>query len=273
MRIDLHTHTTASDGKLAPAALLAAAGEAGVEVLAITDHDSVGAYDGLTPPAGLRLVAGVEFSTTWHKLGIHVVGLGVGLASAALREALDFQQAARQARAARIAAKLEKRGIPDALAGAARFAGEGRIGRPHFAQYLVEIGAVPSIEFAFRKYLDGSRVGGLQDGWADLPRIVAWIREAGGIAVLAHPAKYQLTRRRLEELASEFVAAGGEALEVISGQQHIEQTRALASLASSQGLLASQGSDFHAPGQPWARLGAVTTLPAECVPVWERLVS
>ncbi len=271
MRIDLHTHSTASDGKLGPAALLAAALEVGVEVLAITDHDSVGGYAGLTPPAGLRLVNGVEFSTTWRRLGIHVVGLGVDLASAALGEALDFQQAARGARAERIAAKLEKRGIPDALAGAARFAGEGRIGRPHFAQYLVEIGAVANVEFAFRKYLDASRVGGLQEGWAELPRIVAWIRASGGVAVLAHPAKYQLTQRRLDELAQEFAAAGGEALEVISGQQHIEQTRALAALATRHGLLASQGSDFHAPGQPWARLSATATLPEGCVPVWSCL--
>lgn len=271
MRADLHTHTTASDGKLKPAELLAQARAAEVELLAITDHDSVAAYAALAPVADLRLVTGVEFSTRWRQLGVHVVGLGVDLASDALGAALDHQRGAREARAERIAERLARRGIPTPLEGAARIAGDGRIGRPHFAQYLVEIGAAATIAFAFRKYLDGSRIGGLHTGWAALEQIIAWIRDAGGVAVLAHPAKYALTRRRLDELAGEFRAAGGGALEVISGQQHVEQTRALAVLATNHGLAASVGSDFHQPGQPWARLGAVAALPSGCQPVWECL--
>ena len=269
MLADLHTHTTASDGKLSPAALLEKARAAGVEMLAITDHDSVAAYAELPAVADLRIVPGVEFSTLWQRVGIHVVGLNVDLASAALAEAIAYQHHARDERAARIADKLAKRGIPEPLAGAARFAGNGSIGRPHFAEYLVSIGAVPTIEFAFRKYLDASRAGNLIETWASLPAIVGWIRESGGTAVIAHPGKYKLTRSRLEQLTSDFVAAGGQAIEVVSGLQKPELTRDLAMLAARHGLAASIGSDFHQPGQVWAQLGVVPPLPPTATPVWQ----
>jgi hypothetical protein len=269
MLADLHSHTTASDGKLSAAELLTRARAAGVEMLAITDHDSVAAYAELPVVDDLRLIAGVEFSTLWQRLGVHVVGLNVALDSAALGEAIDYQHRARDERAARIADKLAKRGIADALAGAARFAGAGSIGRPHFAEYLVSIGAVPTIEFAFRKYLDASRVGGLIEGWASLPAIVGWIREAGGTPVIAHPGKYHLTHARLDHLTRDFVAAGGQAIEVVSGKQKPELTRDLAALAARHGLAASIGSDFHQPGQVWAQLGVIPALPASAKPVWD----
>ena len=269
MRADLHSHTTASDGKLTPLALLERARAADVELLAITDHDSVAAYAELPPATDLKLIPGVEFSTLWQRVGIHVVGLNIALDSPALAHAIAFQHRARDARAARIAERLAKRGIPDALAGAAQFAGGGSIGRPHFAQYLVSIGAVATIEFAFRKYLDASRVGSQLEGWASLPEIVGWVREAGGTPVIAHPGKYHLTHARLTQLTSEFQAAGGLAIEVVSGQQKPELTRDLAALAERHGLAASVGSDFHQPGQVWAQLGVTAALPASCKPVWQ----
>ncbi len=269
MRVDLHTHTTASDGKLSPADLLQRARAAGVEMLAITDHDSVAAYAELPTVADLRIVPGVEFSTLWQRVGIHVVGLNVALDSAAMTDAITYQHRARDERAARIAERLAKRGIADALAGAARLAGNGSIGRPHFAEYLLSIGAVPTIELAFRKYLDASHAGNLIEGWASLPAIVSWIREAGGTPVIAHPGKYHLTRSRLEQLTSDFVAAGGQAIEVVSGLQKSDLTRDLAALAARHGLAASMGSDFHQPGQVWAQLGVTPALPASAKPVWE----
>lgn len=269
MLADLHTHTTASDGKLSPLDLLARARTAGVEMLAITDHDSIAAYAELPAVTDLRIVPGVEFSTLWQRVGIHVVGLNVALDSDAMREAILFQHRARDERAARIADKLARRGIADPLAGAARFAGNGSIGRPHFAEYLVSIGAVPNIEFAFRKYLDASRAGNLIEGWASLSAIVDWIRAAGGTAVIAHPGKYRLTRSRLEQLTGDFVAAGGQAIEVVSGLQKPELTRDLAALAARHHLAASVGSDFHQPGQVWAQLGVMPALPAGARPVWE----
>ena len=269
MRADLHSHTTASDGKLSATDLLDRARAAAVEMLAITDHDSIAAYAELPPLTDLKLIPGVEFSTLWQRVGIHVLGLNIDLDSPALGEAIAFQHGARATRAARIAERLAKRGFPDALAGAAHFAGGGGIGRPHFAQYLVSVGAVATVEFAFRKYLDASRAGNLLEGWASLPAIVSWIREAGGTPVIAHPGKYHLTHGRLEQLTSDFQAAGGVAIEVVSGQQKPELTRDLAALAQRHGLAASMGSDFHQPGQSWAQLGVMPALPPGCTPVWE----
>lgn len=268
MSIDLHTHSTASDGRLTPQELVSAAHATGVQLLAITDHDVVDAYAGLTPPRGLGLVTGVEFST-WHgRHGIHVVGLNITLDSDAMRTALAAQHDARTQRAVRIAERLYKRGFADALAGAARQARGELLGRPHFAAWLVEIGACASTDQAFKKYL--GRGGGPIDSWPPLDTIIGWIRAAGGDAVLAHPAKYGLTRQRLDRLARAFAAAGGQALEVISGTQSPDLTRDLATLAARHGLAASAGSDFHQPGQPWAKLGRVAALPAGCTPVWER---
>lgn len=269
MHADLHTHSTASDGKLTPAQLLERARAAGVEMLAITDHDSIAAYAELPPVQDLRIIAGVEFSTWWQRVGIHIVGLNIDLSSAAMAEAVAHQHRARDERAARIADKLARRGIPEPLAGATRCAGRGSVGRPHFAEYLVSIGAAPTIEFAFRKYLDATRVGNLIEGWASLPAIVGWIRAAGGTPVIAHPHKYKLTRSRLEQLTTEFVAAGGQAIEVVSGLQKPEVTRDLAVLSRRHGLAASLGSDFHQGGQVWAQLGVMPALPADARPVWE----
>jgi predicted metal-dependent phosphoesterase TrpH len=268
MSIDLHTHTTASDGLLTPQELVRAAHAAGVRMLAITDHDVVDAYAGLAAPSGLTLVTGIEFSTAHARQGIHVVGLNVALDSDAMRTALAAQRDARAERAGRIAERLRKRGIAGALSGAARHAGGALLGRPHFASWLVEIGACTDREQAFRKYL--GRGGGVIDTWPPLEAVIGWIRDAGGDAVLAHPAKYGLTRLRLDKLAGAFAAAGGLAMEVISGMQRPELTHALALLAARHGLAASAGSDFHQPQQPWAQLGRVAALPPGCAPVWDR---
>ena len=271
MQVDLHSHTTASDGLLSPAALIERAREVGLDLLAITDHDSIAgeAVALAAATSGLTLISGIEFSTFWQRHGIHIVGLNFARDSAAMQAALDYQGRARHARAERIAERIRKRGIHDALAGAARLAGTGSIGRPHFAAYLVSIGACANSEQAFKQFLDPRHTGVLHEGWAALPTIIDWIRAAGGTAVLAHPAKYRLTRKQLAELARTFKAAGGTALEVISGQQPPDVTRDMAELAVQHGLQAALGSDFHRLGQPWAALGRLAPLPASCVPVWE----
>ena len=268
MHADLHTHSTASDGRLSPAELVAAAREAGVQMLSITDHDVADAYAGLVAPAGLTVVPGIEFSSRHANRGVHVVGLNVVLDGDAMRTALAAQRAARLERAGRIGEQLAKRGLPHALDGAARHAGGALPGRVHFAAWLVEIGACASPAKAFRKYL--GRGGGIIDTWPPVAEVIGWIRDAGGDAVLAHPAKYGLSRARLDALARAFRAAGGTALEVVSGAQHPDLTRDLAVLAERHGLAASAGSDFHQPDQPWARLGGHPALPPGCTPIWER---
>jgi predicted metal-dependent phosphoesterase TrpH len=269
-RVDLHVHTTASDGTLAPGALFDLARDAGVELLAITDHDTLAAYDALgTPPPGPRLVTGVEFSTSWRRIGIHVVGLGVDRHGDAMRAACTHQAAARETRARAIAEYLRRRGIPDAYAGAARLAAGAAIGRPHFAAHLVERGVVPDVGQAYKRYLKRAREAHAVDLWAPLGQVVGWIRDAGGCAVLAHPGHYHLTHMRQDELAADFAKAGGGALELVSGRQHPSLTTTLATLARRQGLAVSFGSDFHRvrPGQDGP--GVTVEVPRGLRAVWE----
>jgi predicted metal-dependent phosphoesterase TrpH len=270
MLFDLHSHTRCSDGSLSPSELLARAAEHAVDALAITDHDTLEAYRDLSPqPASIRLVAGIEFSTQWESTGIHVLGLDIDPSSDAVQAGVLYQTAARRERAARIGEILGKMGVPDAFAGAEALSQGGYIGRPHFAQYLVDIGRARSMEEAFRKFVGDGKAGDVRQHWADLPQVVQWIREAGGIAVLAHPLKYKMTRTRLKRLLADFIHAGGQGMEVVSGQQQPQMTASMGQLCEQMKLLASCVSDFHQTGTCWAELGRFPALPRNVTPVWE----
>jgi len=269
MNIDLHCHTNISDGVLTPNQLIALAIERGIDILSITDHDTLDAYLNIdSVPKQLRLIPGIEFSSQWRKQGIHVVGLNIDLSNEIIINAVSQQSDGRMRRAEKIAGKLKRLGFDNSLEGAQSFAGS-HIGRPHFAQYLVQIGAVKNINEAFKKYLGAGKAGDIKDEWADLKTVVGWIHQAGGVAVLAHPKKYNLTRTKLIDLISDFCGAGGGAMEVISGLQIPSVTRDIAGLCNKFNLLASCGSDFHAPDKKWAALGMVSQLPDDCIPVWE----
>jgi len=270
MQVDLHTHTNASDGTLSPAELVRDAHAAGVQMLAITDHDTVAGLDSLALPLpdGLRLIPGIELSANWRNTAIHIVGLNIDPDDSNLRAGIAQQHRARTERAAIIAERLEKVGFTDVLAGAQREAGRELVGRPHFARYLVSSGQIKDVNTAFKRHLGRGKRGDVRDGWPEIATVINWIHTAGGAAVLAHPAKHKLTNLRLEELCRDFVTAGGDALEVISGFQNMSLTQKLARLANRHGLQASVGSDFHMPGQPWARLGCVPQLPSDSRPVW-----
>ena len=271
MNIDFHCHTTESDGRLTVMELLSLAEERAVDMLSITDHDTLDAYRQIdTQNHNLRIITGIELSSQWNKRGIHIVGLNVDSESASMIEAVTQHSAARRQRAEIIAEKLAKLGFSDCLEGARDCATGGEIGRPHFAQHLVNIGAVSSIDQAFKRYLGSGKAGDIKDQWADPETVIGWIRDAGGAAVLAHPTKYKLTRTKLIELLADFQEAGGEGLEVISGAQIPSVTRELARLCRDTGLEASAGSDFHSPNQNWAALGKVAPLPDNCKPIWQR---
>jgi len=259
---------------LSPEAVIARAKERGVSVLAITDHDTIAAV-GIAQKAalesGITLISGIEFSSQWGKGGVHIVGLGVDINSPALNAAIAYQEQARTARALAIADRLSKAGFPGALAGAQAIAGSATLGRPHFAQYLVAVGAVKNINAAFKKYLGAGKPADVKYQWPLMDQVIAWIHAAGGVAVLAHPAKYELTRTKMCALVDSFVAAGGDALEVISGLQSAALTEDLLRIANARSLHASCGSDFHMPDQPWQDLGSFGRLPANAKPVWELL--
>ena len=269
MIYDLHTHSSASDGSLDPTALLRHAAACGVDVLAITDHDTLEAYDQVDFSAGgPRLVSGVELSTTWRGIGVHVVGLNIDLANDTLRSGVARQRVSRAERAQEIAARLRKLGLPHSLDAVREIAAGDYVGRPHFAQYLVAEGAVRNTRDAFRKFLGAGKVGDVKQVWQPLDDIVSWIMAAGGNAVLAHPARYRLTNSRLRSLAQDFRQAGGDAIEIVCGRQTDSTTRKLAELAKDLGLAASCGSDFHSPVNAWSRPGGFSQLPATVKPVW-----
>ncbi len=266
---DLHSHSNASDGSLEPDALVTFAAECGVGVLAITDHDTLAAFDRIdTSVSPTRLIPGIEFSTNWRKHGVHIVGLNVDPGCTTLRGGVERQQQSRHARARLIARRLRSKGLPDVLDDVLQTAGGGPVGRPHFAEQLVRAGIAKDLRSAFRKYLGAGKAGDVRHGWASLPEVVHWIVRSGGTAVLAHPAKYRMTKTRLRALATDFRAAGGAAIEVVCGQQSPNTTAHLARLANDLGLAASCGSDFHHGGNCWSRPGRFPPLPDDVRPVW-----
>lgn len=246
----------------------------GVSVLALTDHDTIAGLRAAQQAAdenGLLLIPGIEFSSQWGRGGVHIVGLGIDIKSEQLLAALDMQQQARANRARAIADRLTKMGLIDCLAGAEAVAGAAAVGRPHFAQHLVNIGAAKNVQDAFKKFLGTGKPADVKYQWPGIQQIIGWIHAAGGLAVLAHPLKYTLTRTKMCALISDFAAQGGDSLEVISGQQATAATEDLGRIANANKLSASCGSDFHAPDQPWQELGKFGNLPERCDPVWRRL--
>lgn len=268
---DLHNHSTASDGELSPPELVRFAASRGVEVLALTDHDVT---DGLAAAheaagqEGISLINGVEISVTWNKRLVHIVGLAFDPDNASLQNGLAGLRRNREGRAEEISLRLAKAGIEGAYDGARSYAGGSILSRTHFAQFLLAQGRVKSLQDAFNRYLGEGKKAYAPCQWAGLEEAVAWIRGAGGHAVVAHPARYKMTATRLRSLLGEFKECGGAALEVISGSQDPNATRQLADHAERFGLAASIGSDYHGPSQSWLKMGALPPLPSRCTPVW-----
>jgi len=270
---DLHSHSTASDGSLSPTELVARAIEHNVDVLALTDHDGTeGIVEAQCAAQGspLRLISGVEISVTWTNTTVHIVGLDIDHNNKILQQGLTTMRNIRVTRAQEIAKRLNKAGIPDALAGAKKYASEVMLGRLHFAKFLVEYGYAKNTNAVFKKYLVRNKPGYVPGEWASLEEAVSWITAAGGQAVIAHPARYKMTATKRRRLITEFKAAGGIGFEVVSGRQHPEEVKTLATLAQQFELLASVGSDFHTPDNEWVELGVLSTLPSSCKPIWTR---
>lgn len=269
---DLHTHTFYSDGAFAPAELVARAAANGVQVLALTDHDvtdGVPEAQAAALQAGITLVPGVEISVTWGGQTIHIVGLQTDIANLKLQAGLERLREFREWRAEEIGRRLAKAGIPGAIEDVRRRAQRGLVSRTHFAQFLVAAGHAADVRSVFKRYLVHGKPGHVPGAWAGLDEAIGWIRAAGGQAVLAHPARYRITATRLRKLLSEFRDAGGAAIEVVSGSHSRDDMFRFAQLASSYGLLASSGSDFHGPQNYYMDLGRLPRLPDGCTPVWQ----
>ncbi len=269
---DLHSHSTASDGTLAPAALVEKACAAGVNVLALTDHDTLDGFAAASVAVAGRdlcLIPGVEISVSWRAMTIHVLGLSVDPGNRELLEGLRGLQEFRDWRAREIGERLAKKGIPGALEGADRFRKGSILGRTHFAHFLVAEGYAASVGEVFKRFLVKGKPGYVRGEWASLEQALGWIRGAGGLAVIAHPARYRLTRSKLRDLIGEFREAGGVGLEVVSGSHSRDQTLHMAAVSREHRLLASCGSDYHGPENTWVELGRLREMPAGCTPIWE----
>ena len=269
--VDLHTHSICSDGSLAPAELVQRATAAGVDVLALTDHDTIAGLEEAQQAAArarIRLVPGVELSASWRSQSIHVLGLWIDPGSARLQGMLATQADRRRVRMRRICSALSKLGLPGAALLAAVEANPGLPTRSHLAEALLAGGHVSRADDAFRKYLGAGRAAHFAAEWPALAEVVAWIRDAGGIASLAHPVRYALSAGARRQLLADFVAAGGGALEVVTGGNGAQHSETCAMLAVKFGLLGSIGSDFHNPQRTWNPLGRLAKLPDCVVPVW-----
>lgn len=271
---DLHSHTCASDGKLTPQQLVLRACEMRVNVLAITDHDTVaGMAEAQRVIAEyqlpLRLIPGVEISTLWEDHEIHIVGLGIDIRHPALAELLEQQNQHRMARAALISQRLQRANIPGAFDAVLRLAAGGVVTRGHFARYLMELGKGKTMAQVFKHYLARGKTGYAAPQWCSILQATEAIHLAGGCTVLAHPGRYDLSTKWLKRLLTFFADAKGDAIEVAQCQQSLQERQQLAQYAQTYQLAASQGSDFHQPC-PWTELGRKLWLPAGVEAVWTR---
>ncbi|MNE09454.1 hypothetical protein D3C76_504860 [compost metagenome] len=277
MNVDLHCHSTASDGALAPSVVVARAFENGVRVLALTDHDTLeGQVEARTTALslGMQWVSGVEMSCTWGGATIHVLGYGFALDAPPLVAAIEQLHHGRWLRAEEISRRLALKGMPGSLEGARAIQqGLGDSGnapaRPHFADFLVNSGYVKDRAEAFRKWLGAGKLGDVKQHWPTLEDTVDTLRQAGAWVSLAHPMHYDFTRSKRRKLIADYIQAGGQAIEVVNGMQPAEQVGSLSILAREFGLLVSAGSDFHAPGT-WSEIGTYRPLPEDLPPLWRR---
>ncbi len=275
LNADLHCHSVISDGTLTPEALAARAKANGVELWALTDHDEIGGQQRAAAAAraeGMHYLTGVEISVTFIGQTVHIVGLGFDADNPVLVQGLAQTRGGRSQRALDMAAGLAKAGIEGAFEGALKFAGNhDLISRTHFARFLVESGVCRDTNEVFRKYLVEGKPGYVEHRWATLKDAVTWITQAGGMAVIAHPARYKFSANQEFALFTEFKGHGGQGVEVITGSHTPAEYLVYAETAKEFGLFASRGSDFHSPDESHTELGTLPFLPSSVTPIWTLL--
>ena len=273
LRVDLHSHTNCSDGALTPKELIERAVNFQIDVLAITDHDSVKGLDIakqtiLDQNIPLTLINGIEISTQWQGFEIHIVGLNIDPEHAQLQSLISAQQQRREDRATSMGDKLEKCGFNDVYSDAKAMAGEGSITRAHFAKVLLQRSVVSKMQSAFDKYIGKGKRAYVKPNWCSIEEAVATIHAAGGVAVMAHPIRYDLTAKWLRRLIVDFKDAQGDGLEVVLPQMNNEQRKIMLNYCSEYDLYASMGSDFHQPSR-WSDLGRNLVMPEQAKPIWQ----
>lgn len=277
LNADLHCHSVVSDGTLTPEALAERAHANGVELWALTDHDEIGGQLRAAAAAkalGMHYLTGVEISVTFIGHTVHIVGLGFDANNLQLADGLRQTRGGRTERAKEMADGLAKVGIKGAFEGALQFVGNPElISRTHFARFLVESGVCKETNEVFRKFLTEGKPGFVPHRWANLKDAVTWITQAGGMAVIAHPARYKFTPTEEFALFTEFKSHGGQGVEVVTGSHTPSEYVTYAETAKEFDLFASRGSDFHSPDESHTELGTLPFLPGNTLPVWEQLTA
>jgi len=275
LNADLHCHSVVSDGTLTPEELAARAAANGVELWSLTDHDELGGQQRAIAAAkanGLKYLTGCEISVTFADQTVHILGLGFDADDPAMLQGLTQTRGGRGPRAQEMAGQLAQVGIPGAYEGALKYVGNpAMISRTHFARFLVEAGVCRDTGEVFRRYLSEGKPGFVPHRWASLKAAIQWITSAGGMAVIAHPARYKFTANEEFALFTEFKTHGGRGVEVVTGSHTAAEYVRYAETAREFGLAASRGSDFHSPGESHTDLGQLPFLPGELTPVWEVL--
>ena len=273
MKLDLHCHSSASDGKLSPQAVLHLAEEAELDYLALTDHDTIqGVMEILAINSTVNVISGVEISSLWQGVAIHIIGLDFDVEHSAISALLAQQRLVREKRARIIDQKLAAKGMPNTLAGALTYCPDlGQIGRPHFAQYLVDQGLVKNHKQAFDRWLGAGKIGDVKSDWPDIHHVIEVINASHGLAVLAHPLRYKLTFSKLRRLMQSFQDSGGAAVEVVGHQVSPDKQQRLIKAVADLSLMASGGSDFHDPQWRWAQLGHIPPLPSSGLGLYKLL--
>ncbi|MBL0252603.1 MAG: PHP domain-containing protein [Polaromonas sp.] len=275
LNADLHCHSVVSDGTLTPEELALRAKSNGVELWALTDHDEVGGQARAAAAAhaqGLDYLTGVEISVTFAGETVHIVGLGFDATDSRIVSGLAQTRGGRGLRAQEMSHGLAKVGIKGAYEGALKYVGNPElISRTHFARFLVESGVCKDTYEVFRKYLTDNKPGFVPHRWASLGDAVGWIVQSGGVAVIAHPARYDFTANEEFALFTEFKLHGGQGVEVITGAHTSAEAIEYAGMAKEFGLAVSRGSDFHSPDESRIDLGALPFLPGDLTPIWTLL--
>ena len=277
LNADLHCHSVVSDGTLTPEELAGRAAANGVELWALTDHDEIGGQHRAAAAAaaqGMKYLTGTEISITFAGQTVHIVGLGFDADDERMKQGLRQTRGGRGQRAMDMSDSLAAVGIHGAYEGALKYVGNPElISRTHFARFLVDAGVCRDTSEVFRKYLTEGKPGFVPHRWATLRDAVGWITDAGGMAVIAHPARYSFSANEEYALFSEFKSHGGQAVEVVTGSHTAAEYVRYADMAREFGLAASRGSDFHSPDESHTDLGALPYLPGELTPVWELLAN
>ena len=275
LNADLHCHSVVSDGTLTPEVLAARAKANGVELWALTDHDEISGQARAMAAAkaqGMHYLTGTEISVTFAGQTVHIIGLGFDHEDVGLQQGLLKTRGGRSERAQEMSQGLAQVGIKGCYEGALKYVGNPElISRTHFARYLVESGVCADTHEVFRNYLTDGKPGFVPHRWASLKEAVQWITEAQGIAVIAHPGRYNFTPNEEYAFFTEFKNHGGQGVEVVTGSHTTAEYVEYADMAKEFDLLASRGSDFHSPKESRIDLGTLPWLPGQLTPVWEAL--